>query len=304
MASLDFICIGAAKSGTTTLFEYMKEHPEIRMPGAKEVPFFSDEAVYEKGFDWYMRTYFPAGKSPGVLLGTITPQYMLGKDATTPGIIAERIHQTNPDTKLIALLRNPISRSYSHFNMTAQRGHITESFDQATRNLLAQGKNSLRNSNIDNSNNYLLGSEYGHALEPYFKLFPAENILILFTEDLQKHPAETLKRALDFLDVDSDYQPDELGKVHRKGGQKAKIKILTPGYIYKIPGLKSVWKKYTPHPIRKKIEYSINLWNIKPGDQKLQSSDPIYQQLREYFAPDVAKLEELTQVQVPWSDWK
>lgn len=300
---LDFICIGAAKSGTTTLFELIKDHPQLTMPSAKEVPFYSDETVYKKGLDWYLQTYF-AETDPDVLRGTITPQYMLGEDSATPTIIAERIQQDMPGVKLIAILRHPIERAYSHFKMSAQRGHLPDDFSETIKTLLANKQlDKLRDSDITITNNFLFGSEYGHELKPYYDRFAPENILVLFTDELKSDPQKTLDKVFEFLGIDS-YTPPTLGQEFRKGGEKAKLAFLKPGNVYKIPFVKTLWKNYTPYAFRKKVEYSINLWNIKPGKEKLSKDSETYQALVEFYKPDIRVLESLIGQAVPWQDWQ
>src|SRR5262249_10341775 len=74
---LDFIVIGAQKSGTTTLFEYMRRHPELCLPVAKEVPYFSNDTRYREEWTTYLRKAFPFS-DPECRWGTVTPQYMCG----------------------------------------------------------------------------------------------------------------------------------------------------------------------------------------------------------------------------------
>lgn len=302
--TLDFICIGAAKSGTTTLFELMKHHPQLAMPTEKEVPFFSNETVYAKGLAWYMRTYFSGASKKDILRGTITPQYMLGEDATAPKIIADRIKDAAPNTKLIVILRHPIERAYSHYKMSAQRGHLSKSFDQAVEGLLSDMDqlDKLRETSIDITNNFLLGSEYGHELKPYYDLFDKKQILVLFTDELKKDPQATVDKVFEFLGVEH-HTPPAIGQEFRKGGGKAKIPLLKPGVIYKIPFVKTIWQNYTPYSFRKRVEYSINLWNIKPDNDRIDRSSSTYRQLVDFYREDVSLLEKLTKTKVPWSDW-
>lgn len=300
---LDFIVIGAAKSGTTTLFELAKDHPQLAMPQEKEVPFFDDDTLFSRGIKWYVDRYFahtPSGKKKG----TITPQYMLGKDNTGPQLVAERIKQTLPHTKLVVLLRNPVERAHSHYRMLAQRGHFDEPFDEATDKLLHSDKlDWFRSHDIDDSNSFLLGSEYGRILSYYYSLFDSKNILVLYTEDLKTQPEKVMQQFFHFLEVDENFVSDNLGKEFRKGGSRAKLKLLTPGFLYKIPLVETAWKNYTPYPLRKRVEYSINLWNIKPEQSSFHPGSPIYKQLVNYYRSDVELLKKMTKTTPPWLDW-
>lgn len=301
--SLDFIVIGAAKSGTTTLFELVKDHPQLSIPRNKEVPFFSDEAIYHKGFEWYLNTYF--GKSLNdSLWGTMTPQYMLGENATNPELVARRIKEVLPDVKLIAILRHPIKRAFSHYRMAAQRGYITKNFEKAVEDLLEDktlGQSRLQD--INEANTFLLGSEYGHILQAYYQHFKPEQILVLDAEDLKSQPENVMRSLFKFLNIDEDYQPKHTGGQFRKGGGKPKVKLLTPGYMYKLPFVKKLWQSYMPHALRKRVEYSINLWNSKPDEKTLETSSAAYKKLVAHYAPDVKLLEEVTGHKTPWKDW-
>lgn len=300
---MDFLVIGAAKSGTTTLFELARGHPGLLMPRDKELPYFSEDAIYHKGLEWYMRTYFPA-RPANRLLGTMTPHYMLGEGSTNPEIIAERIKQALPRVKLVALLRHPVHRAFSHYRMMVQRSHITVDFPHAVTTLLdMEDLDRFRCMEIDDSNGFLFGSEYGRILENYYERFGAKNILVLYTEDLKARPDLVLQRLFAHLGVDDEYRPPRLDQEFRKGGGEPKFKLLTPGYIYRIPLLKTFWKTRVPYPLRKRVEYSMNLWNTRSDRTALAPDDPTYQRLVAHYAPDVKRLEQLVGHKTPWPDW-
>ncbi len=304
MKKLDFIVIGAAKSGTTTLFELSKKHPEIFMPREKEIPFFSDEYLYKKGISWYLSTYFRYNDERKC--GSMTPQYMLGEGANNPDKVAERIKQDFPDIKIVAILRHPVERAYSHYQMLSQRGHFKKGFSVTVEDLLNDSSlDDYRTglNPIEDSNAFLLGSEYGRILSYYYKKFSREQILVLFTDDLKRDPSSVLENYFGFLGINTTYKPETLGKEFRKGGSKPKLKLLTPGFLFKIPFLEKVWKSYIPYVIRKRVEYSINLWNIKSGTTNLRKDDPVYEKLAAFYASDIEKLEKLIGDKTPWKDW-
>ena len=101
---LDFVVIGASKSGTTSLFHYLGEHPSIWLPPSKDAPFFSADEWFEKGWGWMLEDTF-RGAPIDQLWGTVTPRYM--EDDRVP----ERMVGLMPHLKLVALLRNPIDRA-------------------------------------------------------------------------------------------------------------------------------------------------------------------------------------------------
>ena len=107
-----FMIIGAQKAGTTALHAYLNKHPKIRPPAMKEIRFFSHEHRFERGERFY-KSHFPVLKT-GEVTYDASPVYMYHP------VIAERLHRFNPDLKLIAVLRDPVERAFSQWNMYRQ----------------------------------------------------------------------------------------------------------------------------------------------------------------------------------------
>lgn len=300
--TLDFICIGAPKSATSTLFELVKDHPEIYIPPAKEVPYFNDDLVYDKGWDWYMKTFFSDAKDSQVI-GTMTPQYMSGLGNNTPERISERIYAQSSKTRIVVLLRNPIGRSHSHYKMHLRNGYIDESFESAVDRLLGSANLDEERSNLSQKNMFLFASEYGRIMKSYYDKFPAKNILVLYTDDLKKDPGSVLTRLFNFLGVDGSYTPQDITRETHRGGSKAKIKYLTPAYLQKMPIIDFMWRKLVPPTLRKKIFMKITRWNIKTDNAQLDPDSAVYKRLEQYFRDDIALLESVSKQKVPWKNW-
>jgi hypothetical protein len=189
-----FIIIGAQKSGTTSLLQYLRQHPNIGATHKKEVHFFS--WWYEKGMDWY-RAHFPLeGEAP--VVGEASPSYLLH-----PGVPA-RVHAVLPDVKLIVMLRNPVDRAYSHHQMNARKGVDYLSFEEA----IAKEPERLRlNMGSDKDwrdssfISYLSRGLYADQLEGWFDVFPRENIQVLKSEAFFADPERGLHETLDFLEL-------------------------------------------------------------------------------------------------------
>jgi hypothetical protein len=143
-ARLDFIVIGAQRCGTTSLFEYMRGHPDLYIPPAKEVPYFSHVDYLEDWTDYIGRLFGEAEE--GRLWGTVTPQYMVGglyrRNANPDGavgdpeIVPARIREQLPDARLIAILRDPVERAHSHYDWAVETGWEKRSFADAIGDLL------------------------------------------------------------------------------------------------------------------------------------------------------------------------
>ena len=120
----DFLVIGAQKAGTTSLFSLLSKHPNTYLPPGKEVRFFSSDLLYAKGAEWYFRENFRAAK-PTDVTGEVSPQYMCHDKV--PG----RIKELLPNIKFIVILRHPLKRAFSHYQMSVRRGQENRDFVEA-----------------------------------------------------------------------------------------------------------------------------------------------------------------------------
>ena len=190
----NFIIIGAQKSGTTSLLQYLREHPEIGATHKKEVHFFS--WWYDKGLDWY-RAHFPfEGEKP--LIGEASPSYLLH-----PGVPA-RLHAVLPDVKLLVMLRNPVDRAYSHHQMNVRKGVDPLPFEEA----IAREPERLRLNNGSDLGwrdssfiSYLSRGLYADQLEGWLDYFPREHVKVIKSEAFFADPELGLREALAFLDL-------------------------------------------------------------------------------------------------------
>ena len=224
MKKLDFLVIGAQKCATTTLFEHLRGHPGIHMPLEKEVPFFSGDNYCETLWREYAARHF--GGEDGRLWGKATPQYLC--DDRTPG----RIKALMPGVKLVAILRDPIDRTWSHYQMGRRRDTEPRDFEAAVNELLGEAALArARQQPVpthargyeSEGDFYVAWSEYGRMLQRYAELFGPDQILVLYTEDLQADPAGTLDRLLDFIGLEPGFRPETLGQVIHRGGGSSRI---------------------------------------------------------------------------------
>lgn len=300
--NLDFLIIGAAKSGTTTLYEWMKNHPELYLPAGKELPFFTEDDLYRQGLDSYLGQNFDAAPEKA-LWGKATPQYMSGEHRIPPGEIAKRIHETNPEIKLIAVLRHPIERAFSDYKMAVRRGYKTQSFSENVDSALNETTLNNERENPTEENRYLIAGEYGRILSEYLHYFDSSQLLVLFAEELKTHPEESLRTIFSFLDVDVNFVPPNITTNYHRGGSEARLNLLTPRNIYKIPFVQYIWEHWVPYNIRRRVSFRINQWNIKPDETSLDHNSSVYKKLVEFYAGDVEKLQSLLNKRVPWKDF-
>jgi len=218
----DFIIIGAQRCGTTSLYEYLIEHPCVAPAFTKEVHFF--DINFGRGVAWY-RAHFPSLpykyfakqiRAHNILTGEATPYYIFHPHAP------KRVSKILPRVKLIALLRNPVDRAYSHYHLEVRNGAETLSFEDALereakmvsreRERITQDEN--YQSLAHQRHSYLSRGIYVDQLEVWESLFPREQILVLRSEDFDADPATTLRSVLKFLNLPS-WEPQEYGKYHQ-----------------------------------------------------------------------------------------
>ncbi len=193
LPKVSFIVVGAQKGGTTALDHYLRQHAGICMPKKKELHYFDNEEYFNKP-DYSIYHYYFSPKHSGQILGEVTPSYMFWQDAP------RRIWEYNPDIKLIAILRNPIERAFSHWNMQYLRGKDTRSFWQAITQETETCRMSLPFQNRPFS--YISRGFYSEQLRRLWLFFPQEQVLVLRNKELRQHPQQTLDRISTFLNID------------------------------------------------------------------------------------------------------
>lgn len=191
---VDFLICGTQKGGTSALDAYCREHGEIGMPDEKEQHFFDNDDFFRGGpvdYAVYDRA-FP-DRDGFHVLGETTPVYMYWPGA------AERIHDYNPRMKLITILRDPIERAYSHWQMEFSRGYETLSFGEAIR----QEAQRLVKASADERRvwSYVDRGHYMGQLERLWQLFGKSGVLVLRSDDLKMKPAEVLAKVSEFLGI-------------------------------------------------------------------------------------------------------
>lgn len=214
----DFLILGAQKCGTVALFNYLEQHPSVRPSTKKEISFFNKDVHYRRGNAWY-HSHFPL-RAPGLTFEA-TPGYLYYPQC------APRIHAYHPSMKLIVLLRNPVDRAFSAWNMfrvlrrdrpnylrermrTADpaarvglakllAGDHFPSFSGAVRWEIEQSPTVEQQPEPS----FVRRGLYAQQLERYFGLFPREQVLVINSEKLRADTAATLDEVTAFLQLPS-----------------------------------------------------------------------------------------------------
>src|SRR5215210_804802 len=199
MTMPNFLIIGAMKSGTTALYYYLEQHPEIYMSPVKEPTFFSSQeqenaADAVTNIGTYQHLF--RGGSDKKAIGEASHSYLYD-----PGAAAE-IRRYVPEAKLIAILRNPIGRAHSHFlHMVRSGTEPLDGFAQALQEEVGIHKERT-------FQDYIGRGLYYDQLKRYFGLFPREQVRVYLYEDLSDAPISTVQDAFRFLKVDDSFVPD------------------------------------------------------------------------------------------------
>ncbi len=195
-----FLIVGAQKSGTSSLYSYLCQHPSIHSATVKQVHYF--DFHFAEGNNWY-RTHFPMrSKMAAGVTGEATPNYLVHPWA------AKRCRETLPEARLIFVLRNPIERAYSHFHHCVRHGledagTFEQALDRESDRLAGEVDKMLADetyrSDALQHYSYMLRGEYMNDIERWLALFPREQMLFLSTEELLAEGQDEYNKITDFL---------------------------------------------------------------------------------------------------------
>jgi hypothetical protein len=281
----NFLIVGAAKAGTTSLHAYLRQHPEVFMSAFKEPHYFSSfESAPE--FDSYMpvirdsytyQTLF-AGSEGYKAVGEASPSYLCDSNA------ARRIRSALPTAKIIISLRDPVERAFSHYLMEYRQGRETRSFPEALRADEMRSEKGWGKSFM-----YVELGLYAEQIQRYLEVFGRGRVLVVLFEDLIHETAAVMKEIAQFLEVDPERFPSTaFDRVHnpyeRSRGRVARL-VLRSRPI-------RIWsKRWIPQRLRTIVR---NRFLFTTG-QKPRLDEESRRVLAERFAPDVARLEDLLQ---------
>ena len=205
----DFIIIGAQRAGSTSLFNYLAQHPDISPAWRKEIHFF-DKSNYSRGLTWY-RSHFPMSanrtirrlQGRNLVTGEATPAYLM--DPRVP----QRIHHMLPDVKLLIALRNPIDRAFSQYRRNRAMGWEDRSFREAIELEPSRLAAERRKHGTDDAfqqfshvhHSYLLRGHYAEQIARWRSRFPSERIYIVCSEEMYSSTHRIIDDVFRFLGV-------------------------------------------------------------------------------------------------------
>ncbi len=265
-----FIICGTQKGGTTSLYYYLCDQPNISMAKYKEVHYF--DLNYHRSIQWYKKHFYNIKSEKKIAIGEISPLYMYFEE------VPERIKALIPNVKLIFILRNPVNRAYSHYWHAINLGYEHLCFEEAIK----KEEERLSRGDIFQRQHYSYKDmgKYAIQLKRYMKYFPKEQMLILITEELKEEPAKVMKKIFEFLEIDANFTSDKWNAQYLKGKHP---------YFLNLQRLKAT---IPPIPIVKSIiAFGIDTINLREGYPKMNME--IKKCLVDYFKPYNKELEKI-----------
>lgn len=228
----DFLIVGAMKSGTTTLYQYLESNPNVFMSTPKEPNFFSMDEVHQRGTGWYASLFADAESNQ--ICGEASPSY--SRFPRFPNT-ASRIANLLPNVKLIYLMRHPVDRFYSNYVFDRSYG-----FNDSIQETLDQRSYVLETSN------YML------QIERYLEHFPREQMLFLLLEDLRDSPRMVLREMSDFLGIRDESEAVSAHLQANPQGRNYAVRQCNTNLqrLRKLPGIQIV-KQFVPKSMRSRF---------------------------------------------------
>jgi hypothetical protein len=286
----NFLVIGASKSGTTSLYYYLQQHPDIYMSPVKEPKFFALEGqeVYFRGpgiqrrvtrglttsIEEYRALFEGAEGEKAV--GEASTLYLYSPRA--PGRIKHHV----PEARLIALLRNPVERAYSAYTQQVRAGREPLSFGSALR----EEEDRIQDGWY-HVYHYKNRGLYYRQLKRYYETFGEERIKVYFYEDLSEDPVGVSQDIFRFLGVDDAFEPDASARynVSRLPRSEALASLLDKPNL-----LKTAARTVVPSGVRKRVSAGLKNRNFEKAPPMPEEAR---RELTEAFREDVLKLQEL-----------
>ena len=285
MDKVKALIIGAQKAGTTSLYRYMMQHPEIVFSQVKEITYFVDDDLYAKGQEYY-HSFFPAVDSDSFIVSSYV--HMLASQNAP-----ERVYDYNPDMKLIVLLREPVERAWSAYQYARQMGWEDRgvSFIDALRHEDQRLKSS--DPRISRDMVYGYSGLYCRHLSHWMSVFPDKQLLILKADELKYNQSNCLDRVWQFLGISHVDNIDTSKEYNKAGRSRSQFlnylvydkRASLPRFIGRLlPPRIRVWVRSNVFPLLKRINTVERVSSPVP--------DKAGMLLRDYYSEDLKELEE------------
>ena len=293
----NFIAVGAPRSGTTSLYYYLRQHPQVFLPSQKELHYFSYPQLMQRQggpgdrfvvaglcgeADAYASHYRRVKEE--AVIGEISPSYLYFSD------VAGRITEELGMVKILMILRNPMEKTFSQFMHMVGEGRETLSFEEA----LSQ-EEKRRAEGWGDIWLYTESSLYSSGLEKYLKVFGRANVKVIIFDDFKKDPKKILREVFQFLNINDRFICDTSGMFGKSGIPRmrwfARL-IDSPNPFYLLA------RAMIPSSVSKPIKRRLVQMN---QGAKPHLNHETRDRLHELFSQDISRLESLLDRHLNWS---
>ena len=291
MRKPNFLIVGAAKCGTTSLFEYLRRHPDVYMPGCKELSYFAGKDETDVGtFDDYLKFFSNAKNKSRV--GEASGAYLYSSSA--PLKIASALGKS---TKIIILLRNPIEMAHSLWahNRKISVEHLA--FEEALAAEATRMNDQYFASQIKiwlYQFAYVDRAKYAKQVERYLDTFSRKNVKIYIFEKFFDNLIESLQDVYEFLEIDTAFKLPKYNRYNVAGDVRSK-------YVRSLYTEEKIWTEplrwFLPVLLRRTIIGWAHRLNSKPR-QRSPISPELRNRLKAEFAQSISDLEKLLDLQL------
>jgi hypothetical protein len=282
---VDLLIIGAQKAGTTSLFRYMNQHPEIVFSRVKEVTYFVDDDMYAKGPE-YFHSFFPRGDPDSKIVSGYVHMLACPKSR-------DRVRDYNPNMKFIVLLRHPVYRAWSAYMYARQMGWEKDEVRFSEAFLAQEQRLNSENSRTRLDTVYGYNGLYCKHLDSWTQKFPANQFLILRSDDLRSETEACLASVWAFLGVSGAAKIDTSIEYNRTG--KARARWLNTLLYDQTSSLPRLVGRLLPNRLRIWIRSRVFPWLHRTNTVDTAPTpipDDVDELLTNYYRHDLLELEQ------------
>ena len=276
-----FFIVGAPKAGTTALHAYLEKHPQVCMSSDKEPNYFTAAAIAAQELYYkkknaeteqeYLQLFHP--KTSTRIAGEASVSYLFYPDT------AEKIHAFDPAAKIIIVLRDPVQRAFSHYQMDYSIGLLDVPFETIYRRGPGDTATAMY------FQQYFLLSKYAEQVNRYLAVFPKDQVLLMLQEELYQQPAKTLSSLCSFLGIDPQMAASSMEQQNVSGA--ASNPLLRK--LYQVQWLRNLMNAVVSESLRSNIKSAfLSKKNLPVLEQSMAN------ELYAYYADDVKELMRIT----------
>ena len=287
----DFFIVGAPRCGTTAMYEYLRQHPEIYMPERKEPHFLGSDLRVLRKFTYYtpnLNRYlalFKEGQSKK-RVGEASTLYLKSRMA------ASEIKEFSPHASIIIMLRNPVDMIHSlHAHVVDLGAEDIEDFERAleAETDRSRGLKIPKGCGIVDSLLYRDITRFSEQVGRYFKIFGRENVYVINYDDFRDNTPAVYGTVLNFLEVNSNFQP-RFDVIH--GNRQVRSKMLRHLWVRRPLFLQHALMDYVPLPVTRGVQKSLR-WVYSRPTPRPPMNPQLRKSLQVEFRPEVERLSEL-----------